>query len=148
MKIPKTFQKLEDGEVLLIVSGKQGAAFYHLHGESIDLVDNFKIDKPEYTDFEGEFKVRGRGITVSSGSIKESDDQGLIRQFLKELKHRFSGLKFAVSKIYLLAPPQTKNKIKAALPAESRDKVEKVVSGNFSRFHPIQLLERVYGFSK
>jgi hypothetical protein len=143
MKIPKNLQ-LEDGEALLIVSGKQGAAFYHIRGNHIELVDNFKISKPEYTDFEGEFKIRGRGITISSGSIKENDDEGLIRSFIRELKQRLSHLRLGISKIYLFAPPQTKNKIQEALPRESKGKIEKVVSGNFSRFHPIQLLERVY----
>jgi hypothetical protein len=143
MKIPKSLQ-LEDGEVLLIVSGKQGASFYHLHGECIELVDSFKVSKPEYTDFEGEFKVRGRGITISSGSIKETDDESIIRHFLRDLKQHLSRLKLSIKKIYLFAPSQTKNKIAKSLPQESKDKIEKVVSGNFSRFHPIDLLERVY----
>jgi hypothetical protein len=143
MKIPKSLQ-LEDGEALLIVSGKQGASFYHIRGECIELVDSFKVSKPEYTDFEGEFKIRGRGLTISSGSIKETDDESIIRNFLRELKKHLSRLKLHIQKIYLLAPPQTKNKIKDSLPVQDREKVEKVVSGNFSRFHPIDLLERVY----
>jgi hypothetical protein len=143
MKIPKNLQ-FEDGEALLIVSGKQGAAFYHIRGECIELIDSFKVSKPEYTDFEGEFKVRGRGLTISSGSIKETDDESLIRSFLRELKKHLGRLKLHIQKIYLFAPPQTKNKIKEAMRPENRNKVEKVVSGNFSRFHPIDLLERVY----
>lgn len=129
MKIPRNLQ-LEDGEVLLVVSGKQCAIFYRIHGNRIDCVENFKVDKPEYTDFEGEFKIREHG--------------NIIRRFVHEFRQRLGRIKFGISKIYLLAPAQTKNKIKNALPAESRGKLEKVVNGNFSHFHPIKLLERVY----
>lgn len=132
MKIPKNLQ-LEDKEVLLIVSSKQGASFYHLHGEDIELVDSFKMPKPEYTDFEGELSIRGRGMTKS-----------IISHFLRNFREHLSKLRLSITKIYLFAPAQTKNKIADTLPQESRNKLEKVVSGSFSRFHPLELLEKIY----
>jgi hypothetical protein len=143
MKIPRKLRR-KDEDALLIVSGKQSAAFYHVYGSHIDFLDSFVVAKPEYTDFEGEFKVRGRGINVSSGSIKETDDESIIRHFLRELKLRMHKQSFHIAKIYLLAPAQTKNKIRQALPSDSRDKVKSIISGNFSRFHPLDLLKRLY----
>jgi hypothetical protein len=143
MIIPKKFQ-VEKRDALLIVSGKREATFYRIHGENMEPIESFHIAKPEYTDFEGEFKTRGRGITISSGAVKEIDDESTIKYFLRELKRRFNNIRFNVSNIYLLAPPQTKNKIKEALPNNSRRKIKSMIDGNFSRFHPIQLLERVY----
>lgn len=142
MKIPNNLPQFNDEEVLIIVAGRQDAIFYKAGNGTLFRLDAFKIPTPHYSDHEGEFKKRGRGITLSSGGIRELRDEDIIRDFLREFKQRIKKI-CESSKIYIFAPNQTKNRITCVLPTKWQKKVWKVAEGNYYYCHPLYIIKRI-----
>lgn len=145
MKIPKTFPQFTQITALFVTTGKQGAVFYVATNGFIDSVGSFDIPVPHYSDHEGKFARRGRGLSLSSGGVYEPDKAGHIKEFLRALATHVKQLvgKYAVTATYLYAPQYLMKQVKEAL----HDTIEKsyVMSfqGNYHEAHPTVLLEMV-----
>jgi len=142
MKIPRDLPQFKDETAFIIVAGKQNAVFYTAADATIEQVDAFKIPKPKYSDNEGGFETRGRGMLISSGSVRELQDADIIRDFLRELQLRFKKIP-AFSRLYIFAPQQTKNKIQKVLPSEWKKKINAIIDGNYYFRHPTFILKKL-----
>lgn len=143
MRIPQQLPQFKSEQTLIIVAGKQDAIFYKTENGFLEKIDIFKIPKPHYSDNEGYFIRRGRGVVMSSGAPRELDDRDIIRDFIHELKTRFKKIIFTPTKIYLFAPGRTKNVIRGALPAYWKKKLVSVVDGNYFYRHPLYFLRKI-----
>lgn len=141
MKISDNFTKLKEEKALVIVTGKQDAIFYGIEGGRIEKLDAFKIPTPRYSDNEGYTKVRGKGMTFSSGWVRELKDEDVIKEFLLEFKERIKKIPNGWKKVYLFVPSQNKNDVREALPKSYAEKLEKEINGNYFYRSPQDLLE-------
>lgn len=142
MKIPRELPQFKDETAFIIVAGKQDAAFYTASNGTIERTDAFKIPRPTYSDNEGIYRTKGRGVATSSGSAKELQDDNVINDFLREFKKRIKKVS-DFSSLYVFAPQQTKNKIKALLPNQWDKKVAAVIEGNYYFRHPTFILKKL-----
>jgi hypothetical protein len=142
MKIPRQFQQFKDEPTLLLVAGRQTAVLYEAKDGILNKIDSFEIPKPRYSDREGEFRRRGRGVTVSSGVPKELRDDDIINDFLKELKKRLKPLS-KPEKLIVFAPDKTRHKILDVLPKAWQQKVTKVIRGNYFNKEPLDVISRI-----
>lgn len=142
MKIPRDLPQFDDGKTCIIIAGRQDAILYTAENGVISRLLNFKIPRPHYSDREGEFKTRGRGITISSGAVKELKKHDIIRDFIREFKQRIKRVPECV-RIYIFAPADTKKKIVPALPKAWQKKVEKVIAGNYYYLHPLRVISKI-----
>ena len=110
MKIPRQFKQFHDEPALIIVAGRQDALLYSANNGMIDRVDAVKIPTPHYSDREGAFQTRRKGMIVRSGAPRELRDRDIIRDFIHELGKRMKKLSFSISKTYIFAPDQTDRK--------------------------------------
>jgi hypothetical protein len=144
MKIPNKFKQFEDRPSIIIVAGRQDAAIYKCSGGFLERLDAFKIPTPHYSDREGAFKTRGRGVTTRSGGVREIRDDDIIRDFLSEFKKRIKKIaKNDFDSVYITAPAKTKNRIKEILPTRLRQKVVSIIEGNYFYRHPLFILEKI-----
>lgn len=142
MKIPRELPQFKDENAFIIVTGKQDAAFYKASDGIIEKVDAFKIPRPTYSDNEGIYRTKGRGVATSSGSAKELQDENVIRDFLREFKKRIRKIS-DFSTIYIFSPHQIKNRVRAALPNEWKMKVGALIEGNYYFRHPTFILKKL-----
>jgi len=142
MKIPQNLNQFKREPALLIVTGRQEAVLYRAHDGKLDKLDSFRTEKPHYSDREGEFKQRGGGVTITTGSVLEIDDKDIIRDFLQEFSQHIKKIpKFKIA--FVFAPGQIKNKLVKALPADWQKKVRETIVGSYYRYHPLKLLEMI-----
>jgi hypothetical protein len=143
MKISKKFPHVKEDNAFVIVAGKQDAAFYRIEGGNIERVDAFKIPRPKYSDNEGNFKVRQKGKTVSTGARLEIDDRDVIKEFLRELKSRLKSQPSNFNKLYLFVPSPYKNDVRKTLPAEWQKKDRSEIMGNYYYRNAAYLVEKM-----
>lgn len=145
MKIPEPLHQFKDEDALIVVSGRQDAAFYEAQNGILTEIDSFKIPTPHYSDHEGEIRVSSRGAGIRSGGTRELRHQDIIRDFMHEFKRRIKKLPATFSKIYVFAPHQTKNKISDILFEWVQRKADTIIEGNFYYHHPLKVIGRISG---
>lgn len=143
MKIPRQLPQFTDYPALLVVAGRQTAIFYRVAAGLLEKLDDFQIETPQYSDNEGQFRVRGKGMTMKSGAPRELERADIIRDFLREFKKRLQDLPGDFHELWLFAPPRTKNEIQAVLPVTWRSKLKRVIPGNYSSRPPLELLAKL-----
>jgi hypothetical protein len=143
MKITNNLPILKKDEALVVVAGQQNAAMYEIRNGYMKRLDAFKIPRPRYSDNEGHFRIRAQGALVRSGSTREYENEEVIKEFLKEFSRRVKNLTSKFSKIYILAPERTKNKIPTALETAERKKITLVLPGNYYYRKPLEILEKL-----
>lgn len=131
--------------MLLLVAGRQDAIIYKLDRGEITKLDGFKIPRPKYSDNEGHFKARSSGVTLRSGGTRELRDEDVIRDFVREVKHRTKKHQKTVdfSELYIFAPDKTKNRIQKAIPVLWRQRTKRIIPGNYYNHRPLELLRKV-----
>lgn len=144
MKISDNFPVLQKVNALFVVSGKQSAVIYQLRRGEINERDTIKIKKPEYTDREGHFEYRGpRGRLYGSGSVYEPKNEYVQKKFLTSLVKEIKQVRRPFDSIYLFAPMYVVDQIEAALPNSISTKIKRKFTGNFTKQHPTDLLNKV-----
>ena len=145
MKISQDLPQFKEENALLIVTGKHEADFFHAsHGE-IERIAGFKVEKPHYSDREGHFKTRGRGVTVASGAVYEAQKEKILQDFRREFR---KALRLALGNnhpdvLYVYTPAYLKNEVYALLPKRIQSLVKKIFSINIYGRHPFEILERI-----
>jgi hypothetical protein len=142
MKIPRKLEQFDGSKALIVVSGKQEALFYSANKGTIEKLAEIGIPRPRYSDHEGEFKVRGRGLTVSSGSPVEFHDYEVIQEFIQECKKRMKEIG-EFDEVYIFASEKVKNKIGSCVPSSMKSKVKAVIEGNYFNHRPLELIEKI-----
>ena len=151
MKIPSKFKVLQKEKSLLLVTGKLVAKYFSIDKGIIELLGEIRIEKPKYTDKEGFFERRGKSQSFGFGSVLESKDDKMEKEFTGKLNTEIKKLveKYQTEKIYLLCPEYMKGIVYDALPASALKKLQIVeFFGNFINEHPLRLLERVKMYNK
>ena len=81
---------------------------------------------------------------IRSGSVREISDEEVVMKMIGELKKQIKDFDAEdYDHVYVFAPGQTKNKVKEALPAEFKKKIEGVIEGNYCSESPLLVLERI-----
>lgn len=144
MKISNNFSHFITESSLIIVSGTQDAKFYISENGNINLLNSIKIEKPDYSDREGFFQMRARGLSVRSGSVVKSKNRMVIMPFLRSFKEELAKIarNSAVSDIFLFYPGHLA-RIVNFIPRTLRKKIKLEVRGNFNDSHPFDLLKKI-----
>ncbi len=76
---------VEDDHVLVVVSAKEEGKIYELQDGTLTFIEGVVEHPPQYSDNEGFFERRGRGITMGSGNVREEADEHNLLNFLKRM---------------------------------------------------------------
>ncbi|MFA6136394.1 MAG: hypothetical protein WC705_03520 [Candidatus Paceibacterota bacterium] len=146
MKIPQKLPQFEKEKYFVIVAGHQEADFYTVFEGNIDKKASFKFEKPKYSDKEGFTARATQGKSIGGGPALEISKEKITQDFLKEFKkiiRAFSNDK-SIKKVVIFSSPYVISHIKDNLPVGLRDKVKKVISGNYSKTHPLKIVEMIF----
>ncbi len=120
-------------EALLLVTGKQDAVIYRASHGILEKVDSFKIPRPHYSDHEG-----------TAATPHELRDKDIFRDFTHELMSHLKNISATTySTVYVFTPSNVKNQLWKAFPTAFRDKIMRVIEGNYFHFAPIDLLAKI-----
>ncbi len=130
---------------LIVVAGGQSAEIYFAHQGVIDKIDSIELENQKYSDKEGFFARRGKGMNFGSGSVLEENKQAFIHKFLKELRALID--KHFEEKdpenIYIFSPEHMKNDLFESLSKEMQSRIALSLNGNFTEFHPFDFLKKI-----
>ncbi len=141
MKLSQELPQFENKPVLLLVCGWQsGKIFYALNGEIV-LVQEIDVPDHHYSDREGHFKMRTRGI-VQSGSVYEQKKEHIRKEFLGEYVSSIDNAvkKYNAKELYLFSPPEGMHDLQDVLPPRFRRRVRGRYSGNYIHHKPDKIV--------
>lgn len=143
MKITRNLPQFAGRKALLVVTGLHEADFYIARSGEIQKIGDFRLLYPHYSDKEGFFESAGHGRVFESGSVLEIDKIEIRHRFLKEMDRMLDKIVVGedVTDIYILTPDYMKNELTKLLPKEDRKKIRYIFLGNYTHFHPFQILE-------
>lgn len=145
MKISRNLPQFEGEKALIIVSGKQEARFFLAKDGIIEELESFQFEKPKYSDREGFFISRGKSGVYRSGAVYEFKKQRLVKELGNRLENGFADIiKYnKVDSIYLLSPEYLENYVKKAVPPDYKKKIKFLLKGDYSHFHPFDILNKI-----
>lgn len=147
MHIPEHLPQFESHRALLVVASKQTAQLYRAHDREIAAAASCTVDTPHFSDNEGFSTYGGRKNKPGSmsGFVREIRDEQIIAPFIKQLCETLDRMisTARVDEIYLFVPQQMRRQIKHALTHPVSAKIKKIIAGNFVKFSPIELLEKL-----
>lgn len=145
MKITRNLPQFENKNALLVVSGLHEAVFYIAKDGFLEKIGQFKLLNPKYSDKEGFFVSAGYGRVFETGSVLETDKIELRHKFLKEMDKILDDIvkRRGVTDIYIFSSDFLKNELTDLLPREDRKKIRLIFLGNYTHFHPFQILEMI-----
>ena len=141
LQIPRQLPQF-DRATLIIVTGRQDAIFYRAWQGLLAQLGAFHLPRPRYSDHEGEFKKRGRGIEISYGANTEIDKRDSIREFLQAFRQQIKRIPEA-AEIIIFAPAILKKVIGQALPSAWQKHLKQIIAGNYHRFYPLEILRKL-----
>ena len=136
---------LEGEHSLIIVSGEHIAKMYEYQDGRMTPEPVVFVGHTEYSDTEG-FRGRDNGpASRGTPSDYEHKDTGMWQEFSKQFKSRLEeamrGKEF--DWYYLFAPQEIMPQVKELLPKEVLDKLRLEYAGNFTKFNPSELEEKI-----
>jgi hypothetical protein len=145
MEIPRGLYQFEDEKALLITTGKQTGRLFTARNGRLKEIDEAFIPTPKYSDDEGFFERSGRGGSYGAGAVREPKDTETKHKFIRVISKK---VKDAVAKnkidcIYLFSPNYEITELKAALPRDVQALIRFAIMGNFVKFAPDILLEKI-----
>jgi hypothetical protein len=145
MKISRDLPQFDGEKTLIVVAGKQEARFFLAKDGVIEESQSFQFEKPKYSDREGFFMSRGKSGVYRSGAVYEFKKQRLVKELGSRLKEGFADIaKYnKIDKIYLLSPEHLENDVKKAIPPDYRKKIKFLLKGDYSHFHPFDILDKI-----
>lgn len=134
MRISKKLPQFGKSAALLVVMGKQVAEFYLAKNREIELLSEFSVESPHYSDRE-----------VPASFPYEAMEQKLRQDFNRTLKVRLGRIAKSVEpdELYLFVPGYLHAEVVSALPGALKGKLKGVIAGTYYREHPFLLLERL-----
>jgi len=145
MKISENLPQFNNQKALFIVAGKQEAVFYFVADSQAEELKRIRLHKPKYSDKEGYFQRKGRGRIFGSGSVLETKNRKLRKDFIKELNNNLQDIlgKRDVEEIYLFSPSHMMKSIKKSLPASAFKKLKQSYKGNYCEAHIFKILKKL-----
>jgi len=144
-KVSNQINHINKSNSVLIVSGRQAAKIYELRQGRIVADPAITIENPKYSDHEGFNMRRGKGTVYGTASAHESKDDGVVTDFLHQLEKEAKTLQQSrdFDAVYLFAPSECFQTVKNALPQNWVKKIQFEYRGNFTKFAPDRLLEKI-----
>jgi hypothetical protein len=145
MIIPNELPQFIGETALLIVTGTRQAKIYRASNKVLEVIDEYKIPTPQYSDKEGYFQTRSKNGVMAAGSVLEDVDDQAKKTFLSELsKHlKQAGKIFSSSVVYVFAPSHIKNMVLDKLPSSLRKNVQFIFNGNFYNTTPLAIVGKI-----
>jgi len=146
MKISQNLPQFAGEHVLLVVTGRQEAEFYRAGDGEVEKVAAFKVETPKYSDREGHFKTRGRGMVLASGAVYEAQKEKILQDFRREFKSSLKSVLANFSqpdRIYMYTPAYMATDVQGLFPRLVAGAIKKTIRGNFYGRHPFELLEKI-----
>lgn len=142
MKIPKDLPQFDGQQVVFVVTGKQVAVFYAAHDGNLEEYATVTIEKPQRK--ETYLEVHG-GRVFRSGAASERMVEKMKKEFIVVLHQKLAAVRTELkpTRVYLFAPAYMVQIVEQAFPVQTRKKILTVYEGNYTRFHPKQLLEKI-----
>jgi hypothetical protein len=140
MKIPQNLKRKDSERSLLVVTSKQKAKIFSISSERIELIDEFSVEKPVFSDHENQFKMKGRAIGGSASF--EYLGQWIVAQFVKKLREHLKRIE-DVDGLFLFVPSTLRNIYMEALPVPLQAKVVHISEGNYLKRSPLDLLRKI-----
>lgn len=144
MLIPKRLPQFEDKKALLIVTSSQQGKIYCATRSKIEELASVNIPGARFYDTGG-FLSRTPKNEKQENALIHLKSQLLRVPFLRELeKQLLPILRTQVyASIYIFSPDGLSKHIAELIPRQLKDSIRLVVSGNYLRFSPLLLLEKV-----
>lgn len=144
MQISNKLPQFKNEVALLIVTGDKESTFYIASDGQISKAESLVVRKPVYSDKEG-FFARGGSNYYAAGSVKEISKQFLWKEFLHQFMEELHLLndKYKPSQLYLFSPDYFVSQLIKELPNTLKAQVKHTETGNFSKLHPFELLEKI-----
>lgn len=146
MKLSHNLPQFEGTPTLLVVSGWQsGKVFYALNG-NIVLDGEVLVPDHRYSDREGHFKMRTRGV-VQSGSVYEQKKEHIRKEFLGKFVSCIDNVvkRHNIKEIHIFSPPEGLHDLEKAFPAHLKKYIRGSYSGNYIHHKPDKLAEIIKG---
>jgi hypothetical protein len=142
MKIPKQIDHFGKERMLLIVASKQRAQLFDVGEGRVEEVDEFKVEKPKFSDHENQFKMKGRAIGGSASY--EYISQWIVAEFLKKLKASLKKIKNRKFNTVAICVPSTlHNIILRAFPVALQSKIVHILQGNFTKTPTLEIVGKI-----
>lgn len=140
MKITNKLPQFEN-PTLFIVVGLKEAEFFFAHKGEIKKVEQFRIERPDYSDRE-DYDRRGT-IIFESGAKFEKMQKEQRKNLLIQCKMQVENLvdRFSIVELYLFAPIIIMNDLKNILPKNI--KIGGTITGNFQKVEMFSLIKKM-----
>jgi hypothetical protein len=143
-KIDSGLYQFPDERALLVVTGKQNGRLYFARKGSVKEIDEAFIPTQRYSDDEGFFGLNGGGASAV-GSGKESKDVETKHKFMRVITAKIKKAikENDIDSIYLFSPNYEITELKETLPKAAQQMIRLSFMGNFVKFAPDMLLEKI-----
>lgn len=145
MKIPQQYPQFDEKKTLICVLGTQEARFILADKGTLSELDQFKIEKPAYSDREGFFMTRAFGRIFGSGSVHEPKKQQKFVEFGTELEKKYKKLVISTGpdQLILTYPDYVEQVVKDKLPHSFKGRIFMELKGNFYKEDPLEILKKI-----
>ncbi|MDF1496518.1 MAG: hypothetical protein P1P90_00470 [Patescibacteria group bacterium] len=144
MKIPNTMPHLHNKNILILVCGSNSAYIYKTQNSICDLIDQISpqmlrlyrhVDSKAIIDID--FKGHAKSLNRPTRSVTQDR---LIKLITEHLSNHIPG---EAEELYIFCPQKISLKLIENIEALGRIKIEIARYGNYTKFHPGDLLKRV-----
>lgn len=146
MQIPRELpQFTEHNTCIAVFGGKSLGIFYVAHAGTLNKVAEIREEKLVYSDREGFFLLRGGGETYGSGSVYEDKSDYLAERFAKNAATELAKVvdEHDLEAIYMFEPVYSERILARQLSPTVREKVIRIIPGNFTKVHPLKLVVEI-----
>ncbi len=149
MKIASQLEQFNHGVCLLIVTGSQDMRVYIAHDGQIERIHSFRIEKPAYSDREGFYGTRAKGVSSAarSGSVLRPVERSIRLEFKREIKTHLKdvGKNYHIAHVVLFTPKRHQSETVELINKDLQQKITTIISGNYFDEKPFDLIKRYSG---
>ena len=138
-QIPQELYQFTDEHALLIVAAKQEGRMFRAASGELELLEQFRVETPHYSDNEALPKERGEQGNTVQAKIEH--------EYLDHFKQAFHALAqvghFKPTHLYLFAPKHVADELEAIIKPLFGVLPTKTIVGIFTEESPFELLQRI-----
>lgn len=148
MRISSMFPQFEEDRTLFVVCGGQRGIIYLAYDGIINEVEDIRVDDPVNPEREGFFAHYGNGSIYGYGSLLESKDHKVRKDFARRIRLAIDRVtkQYKAKSIYLFVPSYRKNLVLDNLTSVVKKRIKRTLPGNYTELSPIQLLQLVESY--
>lgn len=135
IQISENLYQFTNEVALLVVAAKQEGRVYRASNGELELVEQFRIPTPNFSDNESLTSARGKQENITENLIHT--------EYLDHFKKLLTSLNFKPTNIYVFAPTHTAKELEELTQPIFGDLPTKTVTGIFTDESPFDLLARL-----